>query len=73
MSGSIPKASNLIWILVPIIGAEILTLFPIDPEKDNICDVVRRWADIQGDATAFLEPGKETLSYSQLVAVMPIG
>ena len=44
--------------------------FPVDPEKHTICDVIRRWAEIQPDAPAFLEEGRQTLTYRGLVEVM---
>jgi acyl-CoA synthetase (AMP-forming)/AMP-acid ligase II/thioesterase domain-containing protein/acyl carrier protein len=47
-----------------------MTPFPIDPEKDTLCDVVRRWADVQPEAPAFLGEGKAPLSYGHLVETM---
>jgi acyl-CoA synthetase (AMP-forming)/AMP-acid ligase II/thioesterase domain-containing protein/acyl carrier protein len=44
--------------------------FPIDPEKDTIGDVIRRWAEVQPDAPAFLADGRAPLTYSGLVEVM---
>ncbi len=36
--------------------------FSIDPDTDTIYDVIRRWADIQAQAPALLEEGKEPLT-----------
>ena len=44
--------------------------FPVDPEKDTICDVSRRWADVQPDAPALIEEGRAPLTYGALVRVM---
>ena len=44
--------------------------FPIDPKKDTVCDVIRRWAEVQPDAPAFLEEGREPLTYRALVEAM---
>jgi len=44
--------------------------FPIDPEKDTICDVIRRWAEIQPDAPAFSTEHKTPLTYAGLMRVM---
>ena len=37
--------------------------FPVDPKKDTICDVIRRWADVQPDAPAFVAENTAALSY----------
>jgi acyl-CoA synthetase (AMP-forming)/AMP-acid ligase II/thioesterase domain-containing protein/acyl carrier protein len=44
--------------------------FPIDPEKDTICDVFRRWSEVQPDAPALIEEGNAPLTYGTLVAGM---
>ncbi|MEE8606855.1 MAG: hypothetical protein V3S55_04580, partial [Nitrospiraceae bacterium] len=44
--------------------------FPVDPKKDTICDVIRRWADVQPDAPAFIAENTAALSYGDLVGVM---
>lgn len=44
--------------------------FSIDPERDTICSVIRRWADIQPDAPALVEEGRALLNYGVLVAIM---
>ena len=44
--------------------------FPVNPEKDTICDVIRRWAEIQPDAPAMLERGRGTVAYRGLVEAM---
>ncbi len=46
--------------------------FPVDPEKDTICDVIRRWADVQPDAPALLSEAAPPLTYAGLAAVMDI-
>ena len=43
---------------------------PIDPEKDTICDVIRRWAEVQPDAPAIIEEDEAPLTYGALVAAM---
>ena len=49
--------------------------FAIDPDKDTICDVIRRWAEVQPDAPAVLKIGSSeedvrTMSYSGLAQFM---
>jgi acyl-CoA synthetase (AMP-forming)/AMP-acid ligase II/thioesterase domain-containing protein/acyl carrier protein len=44
--------------------------FSIDPEKDTVCDIIRRWAKVQPDAIAFVEEDRPALSYAGLVGVM---
>ena len=44
--------------------------FPINPEKDTICDVIRRWAEVQAHAPVLVSDDKEPLSYSALAALM---
>ncbi|MCZ6742926.1 MAG: AMP-binding protein [Alphaproteobacteria bacterium] len=44
--------------------------FPVDPEKDTICDVTRRWADVQPDAPAILSKSSAPITYGTLVARM---
>jgi len=44
--------------------------FPVDPEKDTVCDVIRRWAEIQPDALAFIEENRQPLTYRALVDAM---
>jgi len=47
--------------------------FPVDYEKDTICDVIRRWAEIQPKTVAYLEEGKasppKALKVAQAVAL----
>ena len=42
----------------------------IDPEYDTICDVIRRWAEIQPDAPALVAEGQDTLTYGELSSLM---
>ncbi|MCZ6637142.1 MAG: non-ribosomal peptide synthetase [Alphaproteobacteria bacterium] len=44
--------------------------FALDPEKDTVCDVTRRWAQIQPDAPALVERGREAVTYGGLVEAM---
>lgn len=44
--------------------------FPIDPDKDTICDVVQRWAGLQPEAPAFLAGETPPLTYGALAAAM---
>jgi acyl-CoA synthetase (AMP-forming)/AMP-acid ligase II len=44
--------------------------FPVDPQKQTICDVIRLWADIQPDNPAFFSDGQEPLTYAALVQLM---
>jgi acyl-CoA synthetase (AMP-forming)/AMP-acid ligase II/thioesterase domain-containing protein/acyl carrier protein len=46
--------------------------FRVDDGKDTICDVIRRWAELQPDAPAFLDEGQEALTYQDLVRMMDI-
>ncbi len=45
-----------------------MTPFPVDPEKDTICDVIRRWAETQPNAPALLSEDNAPLTYSALAA-----
>ena len=44
--------------------------FPVDCEKDTICDVIRRWAKIQPDAPILVDEGCPPFSYGGLVNLM---
>ena len=44
--------------------------FPVDPEKDTICDIIRCWIARQPDAPLFLEEGAAALTFGGLGAVM---
>ncbi|MCZ6636681.1 MAG: AMP-binding protein, partial [Alphaproteobacteria bacterium] len=41
-----------------------------DPDKDTLCDIIRRWAEVQPEAPALLAEGKAPRTYSALAAVM---
>ena len=45
-----------------------MTPFPVDPEKDTICDVIRRWAETQPNAPALVSEDNAPLTYSALAA-----
>ncbi|HEX9809999.1 MAG TPA: AMP-binding protein, partial [Alphaproteobacteria bacterium] len=45
--------------------------FELDPDRDTICDAIRRWAEIQPDAPALYAPeGDGVLTYGRLLAAM---
>lgn len=44
--------------------------FPVDPEKETICDVFRRWSEKQPDAPALISEGNAPVTYRALVAGM---
>jgi acyl-CoA synthetase (AMP-forming)/AMP-acid ligase II len=44
--------------------------FAIDPEKDTVCDVIRRWADARPHAPVFLDESRGPLTYPELVRIM---
>jgi acyl-CoA synthetase (AMP-forming)/AMP-acid ligase II/thioesterase domain-containing protein/acyl carrier protein len=44
--------------------------FLVDPEKHTICNVIRRWAEVQPEAPALVTDNAAPLSYSGLVALM---
>ena len=50
------------------IGALTMTPFPVDPEKDTICDVIRRWAETQSNAPPLLSEENAPPTYSVLAA-----
>ena len=41
--------------------------FHVDPEKHTICDVIRRWAEIQPNASALIDEDGVVISYGNLV------
>jgi len=44
--------------------------FIVDPSKDTICAVIKRWADIQPDAPALIAENRSVLSYRALSDVI---
>jgi acyl-CoA synthetase (AMP-forming)/AMP-acid ligase II/thioesterase domain-containing protein/acyl carrier protein len=44
--------------------------FSIDPNKDTICDVIRRWAELQPDAPAILQGDKPPVTYGALIGAI---
>ena len=44
--------------------------FTVDPEKDTICDVIRRWAGVQPDSPALIGVDGVTVTYGGLVEEM---
>ena len=44
--------------------------FSVDPNIDTICDVARRWAEVQPDAPALLKESAAPITYSDIVQSM---
>jgi len=44
--------------------------FPVNAKKDTICHVIMRWADLQPDAPALIDPAGLTVTYADLVREM---
>jgi acyl-CoA synthetase (AMP-forming)/AMP-acid ligase II/thioesterase domain-containing protein/acyl carrier protein len=44
--------------------------FSVDPNKDTMCDVIRRWAEVQPEAPALLRVGAPSITYGGLIVFM---
>lgn len=47
-----------------------MTSSAFDPDKDTICDVIRRWAETQPDAPVFVAENAAVLTFSGLLGAM---
>ena len=49
-----------------------MTPFSVDPEKDTICDVIRRWARVQPESPALIGVDGEIVTYGALAEEMDV-